>query len=164
MRARYDFNIYHLESLNSVNTYVGTFLRTQHTQNPCPYQRLCISADTGKRVLKILKSQCYHLEDGNQCPAYVSTLLCEHRCGILSLYCNVCKKLRARAHAARATAVGNGLTTFWLFAPGGSRPRIIAHGTTVQSSRLRIIRMRLLQVCCAHPPPAGGVGQGSAVT
>ena len=63
-------------------------------QNPCPYQRLCISADTGKRVLKILKSQCYHLEDGNQCPAYVSTLSCEHRCGVLS---NVCKKLRARS-------------------------------------------------------------------
>ena len=76
-------------------------------QNPCPC--LCISADTGKRVLKILKSQCYHLEDGNECPAYVSTLLCEHRCGILSLNRNVCKKLRARQHE---TAVDNGLNTF----------------------------------------------------
>ena len=75
-------------------------------------QRLCISADTGKRVLKILKSQCYHLEDGNQCPAYGSTLLCEHRCGIIIICNNVCKKLRARAHAARATSVGNGLNTF----------------------------------------------------
>ena len=94
----------------SVNTYVGTFLRIQHTQNPCPYQRLCISADTAKRVLKILKSQCYHLEDGNQCPL---TLLCEHRYGYLMCvrsYAHARTRARSlaepRLHERRQSATG----------------------------------------------------------